>query len=107
MREYPIKRNHFKNIEGEKFKELVREHFNNFTEREDGTIETSFGALTRICLSLKGKTKLLVETEKKEGATEEEMLRTRKVYNQFLYKCTGFTAKERAKKLKESVKPKY
>jgi len=104
MREYPIKRGHFKNIEGEKFTELITEHFEDFTEKVGGVIETAFGALGTISLQLKGKTRLLVETTKKKDATDDEMLRTHRVYNNFLHKATGFSAKERSKKIKNSVK---
>jgi len=104
MREYPIKRGHFKNIEGDKFTALIKEHFQEFREKEDGAIETSFGALGSISLALKGKTKLFVETTTKENATDEEMFKTHRVYNEFLHKATGLTTKERAKKIKDSVK---
>ena len=106
MREYPIKRGHFKNIEGEKFTALINEHFKDHKKKENGTIEAAFGALSNISLTLEGKTKLLVETTAKENATDEEMLMTHRVYNAFLHKATGFTAKERAKKVKGSVKDK-
>ncbi len=102
MRDYPIKRGHFKNIEGEQFPQLLKDYFGDFSEK-DGNFEASFGTLTRISISFQGKTRLMVETEaKKEGSDEEEMMNTHRVYNSFLQKATGFNAKERMKKMKKS-----
>ena len=101
MRDYPIKRGHFKNIEGELFTNLLKEYFDNYSE-EGGVYIASFGSLSRISLQLQGKTRLTVETETRKGSDEAEMMKTHRVYSDFLLKATGFTSKERMKRMKKS-----
>ena len=102
MRDYPIKRGHFKNIEGEKFTDILKEYFDDYSEEGGGYI-VSFGSLSRISIQIQGKTRLTVETEARKGSDEAEMMKTHRVYSEFLLKATGFTAKERMKRMKKSV----
>ena len=102
MRSYAIKRGHFKKIDG-RLKEIVEEVMGTSTVKK-GKIKTSFGALKKIEIWIEGKTELWVDTEIDRVVDEKTAIETQKAYNQLLYRLTGFTAKERAKKLKEMAK---
>lgn len=102
VREYPIKRGHYKHIEGEKLKKIIEDFFG-YVEERDGKYYTSFGSLAKIEIYLKDKRTLVVTTTPKETYTKEEALETLRRYNRFLDIVTGYTAKERAEKLKKSV----
>ncbi|HEC96513.1 MAG TPA: hypothetical protein ENI59_02430 [Euryarchaeota archaeon] len=102
VREYPIKRGHYKYIEGGKLKKIIQEFFGH-VEEKDGKYCTSYGSLEKIEIFLKDKKTLVVSTVPKEEYSPEEALETLKRYNKFLDVVTGYTAKERAEKLKKSV----
>ncbi|RLC44264.1 MAG: hypothetical protein DRH70_08985 [Candidatus Coatesbacteria bacterium] len=102
VREYPIKRGHYKHIEGEKLKKIIQEFFGHVEER-DGKYYTSYGSLEKIEIYLKDKKTLVVSTIPKKEYSPEEAYKTLKRYNRFLDVVTGYTAKERAEKLKKSV----
>ena len=115
MRIYEIKRNNQKNVKDGKLKDIIVEHFKDFREQADGSILSSYGSLETISMHLKDnvnengrKVGLLLEmsTEAKKGSDEEEMMKTHRVYNNFLLAATGLTTKERTKRLKKSVEKK-
>jgi len=102
VREYPIKRGHYKHIEGDKLRKIIEDFFGHVEER-NGKYYTSFGSLARIEIYLKDKRTLVVSTTPKETYSKEEALETLRRYNRFLDVVTGYTAKERAERLKKSV----
>jgi hypothetical protein len=102
MREYILKRGHFKNIQGQKLLDLVRETFGN-AEKEEEKISASFGALERIVVWTDGK-KLFIDTNMNTGVSNEIASQTISAFNKFLENATGFNAKQRAKKAKDSAK---
>lgn len=101
MQSYDIKRGHHKNIEGDRLKEIIKESFGEARE-ENGKLTTNFGALKKLDIWVENK-KLFVETEMDRKVNEETAVKTIKAYNNFLYHATGFTAKERAKRLKKQA----
>ncbi|MEM3396074.1 MAG: DUF5611 family protein [Thermoplasmata archaeon] len=102
MRDYPIKPGNYKNIEGEKLLSLVKEIFGNATQ-EGNLIKASYGALKELRVFAKDKKTLAVETLMDKNVPNEVAEDTVKKYNLFLERATGYTAKERVKKLQKEV----
>ena len=102
MRDYDIKRGHFKNIDG-KFEDIVGEIFGQF-ENVEGKIVTSYGAIIRLECWLEGKKLLWVDTDLRTDIDDETAMTTHQKYNEFLFTLTGYNAKQRAKRLKEKAK---
>jgi hypothetical protein len=101
MQSFDIKRGHFKNIEGEKLKELVADSFGD-AEEKDEKVEASWGALKRLTVWTDGKL-LFVDTEMKLGVDDATAFETIKTYNAFMEKATGFNSKERKSRAKKKV----
>ena len=97
MNEYDIKRGHYEKIEGGKLNELVREIFGSVDER-DGKLHSSFGAIEELVVWPKDKKTLCVETRMNTKVDDRTAMETIRVYNRFLERATGFTAKERRKR---------
>jgi hypothetical protein len=102
MRSYNIKRGHFRNIEGEKLFELVRESFGS-ADKKDDRISANFEAIEKLDVWTDGKL-LFVDTSMNTTVDEETAVKTRKRFYEFLEKATGFTAKQRAKKAQQEAK---
>ena len=96
MREYPIKRTVLKSTR-DNLEEIIKEHFGN-AELRDGWYISSYGAFKAIKVRLDGN-RLLVETESSPDVDDRTAMDSIKVYNRFLEKATGYTAKERKKML--------
>lgn len=94
MRLYDFKRGHKKDMSD--IEKIMRDMFNNVHE-ENGKLIAEYGGLERIEVWLDGK-KLAVETKSKYVG-EQEAINTLKVWNDFLFKVTGYTSKERKKKM--------
>ena len=105
MQEYDIKRGHFKNIEGGKFKELIESTFGK-VETEDDKYKAYYGALQPLVTWLKDKNILCVETTMDKNVPEEEINETIRKYNNFLESATGFNSKERVKRAKKKAEKK-
>ena len=97
MNEYDIKRGHFDKIDGNKLELLMKDAFET-VEVKDDKLTASFGALDLISVWLDGKKKLCVETKMNTDVDDKTATDTIRMYNQFLERATGFTAKERRKK---------
>jgi hypothetical protein len=104
MQEYEIKRGHFPKIDGGKIEEILRKVFGKFDKKEDGSYETSFGALARLYVKIKDSKTLLVETTMNTKVDESVATETIKKYNAFLEAATGFTAKERSHRLQKRAR---
>lgn len=101
MREYILKRGHFKNIQGQKLVDIVKESFGNADQIED-KIMASYGALDKISVWTDGKS-LFVDTDMNKDVADDVARETITAYNKFLEKATGMSAKERAKKAKKAA----
>ncbi len=97
MRLYEFKRGHRKGIE--EIEEIMREIFGK-VESKEGRLISSFKGLSRIEVWLQDK-KLAVETESREVG-EEDAMETLRKWNDFLFRVTGYTSKERKKKMSKS-----
>lgn len=104
MQEYEIRRGHFPEIDGGKIEDILNRVFGRFEKKDDGSYETSFGALARLYVKIKDRNTLLVETTMNPNVDETVASQTIKKYNEFLEAATGFTAKERAKRLQKKAK---
>jgi len=93
MTGYPIKKGHKPDLNM-----AMRDCFINIKEEKDGKLIADFGALKKITAYTDDK-KVFVETEM-EKTDNETSLKTIKAYNRFLELATGYTAKERIKKLR-------
>lgn len=71
-------------------------------KEDNGKLEISYGALTRLVVGINNK-RLCVETEASKGTDDNVIMDTNKRYRVFLEEATGFTAKERLKKAKKDV----
>jgi hypothetical protein len=97
MNEYDIKRGHYEKIEGGKLETLMRDLFG--TVNKDGEkLKATFGAMECLTVWVDGKKSLFVETRMNTKVDDKTASDTIRLYNQFLERSTGFTAKERRKR---------
>ncbi|MBI0583608.1 MAG: DUF5611 family protein [Methanomassiliicoccus sp.] len=101
--EFDIKKGHASKIEGDGLKDLMKSVLGNVKE-ENGALVASFGATTRFEVKMLSKTALSVVSTSDKGASLEAMKESNEKYNDFMLKATGFTAKERSKRLQKKAK---
>ena len=100
---FDIKRGHGALLEGDGLKNLMVEMFGDVKE-ENGAYVTSFGATTKFEVKFISKSELEVSTESDKNASEEAMIETNRKYNDFMLKATGFSSKERSKRMQKKAK---
>lgn len=103
MQDYDIRRGHQKDLEGGKLRAMMQEIFGNASE-EGGFLISKFGALDKLTVGWDGGAVLKVETVMNKAADNEAAAKTVKAYNIFLERATGFTSKERGKRLQKKAK---
>lgn len=103
MRDYELKRGHWKNLEGDKLQKLMEECFGEVRKEGDWHVAT-FGALKVVKARLNGKETVSIDSETDRGAAMEVARQTMQVWNDFLERATGYDAKQRAKKAQEAAK---
>jgi hypothetical protein len=103
MQEYEVRRGHQENIEPEKLKTHMKEVFGNVVER-DGRFVSSFGALKELVAWPCKKNAICIDTKMDTSVANEVARDTVKAYNKFLETATGFTSKERGKRLQKKAK---
>ena len=103
MQQQDIKRGHVKNIGGEKLGALVGEVFGNCKKDGEKFIAT-FGALDPLTVWITDASTLCVDTTMKKDVDEATAIETRKRYNDFMFRATGFTAQQRSKRLQQKAK---
>ncbi len=101
--QFDIKRGHGGALEGDGLKKLMEERLGPVTVEGDKLV-TSFGATIRFEAQLLSKTSMDVTTQSDKNATPEAMMESNKKYNAFMEAATGFTAKERSKRLQKKAK---
>ncbi len=102
LKEFDIKRGHFKNIEGGKLKDLMESTFGK-VELENEKLKAYYGALQPLTTWIKDKNILCVDTNMNNDVPEDEINETIRRYNKFLEAATGFTSKERVKRAKKKA----
>ena len=103
MQDYDIKRGHWKNIDGDLLTKVVKDIFGN-ARSSKGTVTASYKALKKLTVSMEGKSILRVDTQMTQDVSDEDAMDTISKYNEFLLRATGFTSKERKKKLNKKAK---
>jgi len=92
MRLYDFKRGHRKSLE--EIAGIMEELFGG-VKREGEHLVASFGTLERIEVWLEGSKMAATTSARREGDAQKTLKR----WNEFLYRVTGYTAKERKKKM--------
>ena len=101
MQKYPVRTSHRANLQPAALERILATHF----EAVGGSGEertASWGALTRLTVRPDGKelaVTVVMNPKVPEAVARETIAR----YNQFLEEATGFSAKERAKRLRKSA----
>jgi hypothetical protein len=106
VQEFDIKRGHFKNIDGNKLRDIMCEVFGNVREVDDANYKlvASYGALAQLTVWIKDKSTLCVDTKMDRNVDEETTKNTINKYNEFMFKATGLTSKERRRRLEKKAK---
>lgn len=102
MRDYELRRGHWKNIEGEKLLHLIQDVFADGAPEGKGYV-VSYGALARLYAENLDKTTLRVDTQMKTDVPNDVADDTRRKYFDFLELATGYNSKERQKRMKKSA----
>jgi hypothetical protein len=101
--EYDIKKGHYSSIEGDLLKEIMSSVFGN-VKAEGDKLVSSFGAISRVEVKVLSKTAMDISSTTDKTAPIEVQTETVKQWNKFLENATGFTSKERSKRLQKKAK---
>lgn len=104
MRDYELRRGHWKNIDGEKLLHLMQDIFGETKKAGAGYQVENWGALTRLYAEQLGKTHVRVDTVMNPKVGNDDAQKTLRAYNDFLELATGYTAKERSKRAQAEAK---
>jgi hypothetical protein len=104
MQDYEIRRGHFSEIEGEKLGKIVDDIFGSGKKLSDNSYETSFGAIAKLTVTVKDKKAMTIDTVMNTKVDANTAAETVRKYNAFLEKATGFTSKERVKRVQKKAK---
>ena len=104
MRDYELRRGHWKNIDGEKLLHLMQDIFGETQREGNGYVVANYGAINRLYAEQLGKTHLRVDSNLNAKAPAEDAQKTLRAYNDFLELATGYTAKERSKRAQAEAK---
>jgi hypothetical protein len=101
MQLYPVRTSHRRNLVPDALLAICTTHFGEATVAE-ATVRASWGAIERLSARAEGKELgvELVMNPKVEAAIAAETIRR---YNGFLEEATGYTTKERAKRIRKSA----
>lgn len=103
MQTLDIKRGHYKNLEGTGLEKIMSEIFGD-VEREGEKYKANYGAMKPLIVWVKSKNELCVDIVTDTTAGDDIAIKTIKAKNEFLQKATGFSAKERSKRLQKKAK---
>lgn len=104
MRDYELKRGHWKNIDGEKLLHLMQDIFGETSKEGSGFVVKDYGAIVRLYAEQVGKTHVRVDSTLNAKAPNDDAQKTLRAYNDFLELATGYTAKERSKRAQAEAK---
>ena len=102
MEKLDIKRGKYGDIEGNKLFDKMKEVLGNCKKEEEWLV-SYYGAMDPIKLRVSSKSELEMEIVTKQ-IPDSEVLDTMRKRNEILEYATGFTAKERLKRLKKKAK---
>jgi hypothetical protein len=101
VQRYPVRTSHRGNLSPAALARLLQESFGD-SSVEGGSATAAFGAIVRLSASPDGR-ELAVEVAMNPKVPDEVARETIARYNRFLEQATGFSAKERAKRLRKSA----
>ncbi|WP_292390794.1 DUF5611 family protein [Methanosarcina sp. UBA5] len=101
MQQYKLKRGFKPDID--RIYSVMTECFPGEISRNEGVLETSYGAMSKIIIWIENKMLSVDTVSDKTVTNDETVLQTNKAFRDFLYKATGYTAKERVKNAKKDV----
>ena len=101
--EYDIRKGHYPKIEGDGLKDIMGMTFGNVKVEGDKLV-SSYGAITKVEVKVLSKTALDVASESDKTAPLDVQAESVKRWNVFLEQATGFTSKERSKRLQKKAK---
>lgn len=104
MRDYELRRGHWKTIDGEKLLHLLQDVFGETKKEGNGYVVEGFGALTRLYAEQLGKTHVRIDTTMNAKVANDDAQKTLRAYNDFLELATGYNAKERSKRAQSEAK---
>ncbi|MFQ5837671.1 MAG: DUF5611 family protein [Thermoplasmata archaeon] len=101
MQTYDIKRGHFRELEGDGLRRILR----GFGEVDgvEGRMRVSYGAIRDMAVWTDGKF-LYVEMDMSRDVDNQTAGETVRAYNAFLERATGFTSKQRRARLQKRAK---
>jgi len=102
MQTFDIKRGHFKNLENNGLKNIMKETLGDVHKDGDKYV-ANFGAMKPITVWVQGKKELCVDIQTDTDVTDEVAMQTIKAKNEFLKMATGFSAKERGKRMQKKA----
>ena len=100
MQKYPVRQSHRAGLTAERLEEVARTHFDGAERQADG-VHAHYGAIREIVVRPEGR-ELAVDLAMDPKVTPDVAAATIQRYNRFLEEATGYSSKERAKRLKKS-----
>ncbi|HMB45706.1 MAG TPA: DUF5611 family protein [Candidatus Methanoperedens sp.] len=100
IKEYSFKRGFSQDIG--RTRSVLEKNFPAKVKEENGKLTITYGAFSRLTVSIENK-KLSVDSESNKEIKDNEVLDTNKRFRIFLEETTGYTAKERLKQAKKAV----
>lgn len=97
---YPVRASHRRNLELEALAAIARNHFESVAV-DGGEITATYGAIERLAARPDGK-ELAVTVQMNPKVPNEVAAATIARFNGFLQDATGYSSKERAKRLRKS-----
>ena len=101
MQKYPVRPSHRANLTLESLLQIVKTAFD-AGERDGEVVTSQFGAISRIAVRPEGR-ELSVDVTMNPKVTADVAQATVQRYNRFLQEATGYSSKERAKRLRKSA----
>jgi hypothetical protein len=101
VQRYPVRTSHRGNLSPEAIVRLLRAHFDDAT-LEGTSARASFGAIVRLTVWAEGRD-LAVDVTMNPKVADEVARDTIARYNRFLEEATGYSARDRAKRLRKSA----
>ena len=101
MQNYPVRASHRKGLSAPALSEVLKAHFGG-AQVEGDAVVSSFGAISRLAARPAGR-ELSVDLTMNPKVPEDVARETIRRYNQFLEAATGYSSKERAKRMRKSA----
>jgi hypothetical protein len=101
VQNYPVRTSHRGNLYPAALERILRTHFG-AAEVTDGVVSATYGAIARLAVRANGR-ELGVELTMNPKVPEDVARETITRYNRFLEDATGFSSKERARRLRKSA----